>query len=180
MLRCCSWLTQWRFDITLLSYADCDGRTAIALAMNRAVGDGRISAPVVISRDHHDVSGTDSPFRETSNIEDGSSFCADMAVQNAIGDSFRGATWVALHNGGGCGWGEVMVSGIPYYTTASAVQYYSLLYSRTATEQGKPAVNIYLVVCPVVLLLSVLLGGWWGEAIAWVASLCVRVDGQGW
>merc|ERR1711871_623729 len=83
----------------------------IAAAFNDAIKDGRISAPVVLSRDHHDVSGTDSPFRETSNIADGSSFTADMAVQNVIGDSFRGATWVAIHNGGGVGWGEVMNGG---------------------------------------------------------------------
>ena len=92
-------------------YADCAGRSAIAAALNAAVAAGRLSAPVVISRDHHDVSGTDSPYRETSNIEDGSSFCADMAVQNCIGDAMRGATWVALHNGGGVGWGEVMNGG---------------------------------------------------------------------
>ena len=85
--------------------------SAIAAAFNIAVKEGRISAPVVISRDHHDVSGTDSPFRETSNIQDGSSFCADMAVQNCIGDAMRGATWVAIHNGGGVGWGEVMNGG---------------------------------------------------------------------
>jgi urocanate hydratase len=81
-------------------YADQAGRSAIAVAINRAVAEKRLKAPVVISRDHHDVSGTDSPFRETSNIYDGSAFTADMAVQNCIGDSFRGATWVALHNGG--------------------------------------------------------------------------------
>lgn len=92
-------------------YADCQGRTRIAQAFNKAVAEGRISAPVVIGRDHHDVSGTDSPFRETSNIYDGSQFCADMAVQNVIGDSFRGATWVSLHNGGGVGWGEVVNGG---------------------------------------------------------------------
>ncbi len=92
-------------------YADCAGRSAIAQAFNAAVRAGRLSAPVVISRDHHDVSGTDSPYRETSNIQDGSSFCADMAVQNCIGDAMRGATWVALHNGGGVGWGEVMNGG---------------------------------------------------------------------
>jgi urocanate hydratase len=92
-------------------YADCAGRSAIAAAMNAAVATGRLSAPVVISRDHHDVSGTDSPYRETSNIGDRSSFCADMAVQNCIGDAMRGATWVALHNGGGVGWGEVMNGG---------------------------------------------------------------------
>ena len=83
----------------------------IALAFNEAIRKGEISRPVVLGRDHHDVSGTDSPFRETSNIYDGSQFCADMAVQNVIGDSFRGATWVSLHNGGGVGWGEVVNGG---------------------------------------------------------------------
>jgi urocanate hydratase len=92
-------------------YADAEGRIAIAKAFNFAVERGIISAPIVIGRDHHDVSGTDSPFRETSNIRDGSKFTADMAVQNAIGDSFRGATWVSLHNGGGVGWGEVINGG---------------------------------------------------------------------
>lgn len=92
-------------------YADCEGRTKIAEAFNRAIRNGEISAPVVLGRDHHDVSGTDSPYRETSNIYDGSKFTADMAVQNVIGDSFRGATWVSLHNGGGVGWGEVINGG---------------------------------------------------------------------
>ena len=92
-------------------YADAEGRTKIALAFNDAIRRGELSAPVVLGRDHHDVSGTDSPFRETSNIYDGSQFCADMAVQNVIGDSFRGATWVSLHNGGGVGWGEVINGG---------------------------------------------------------------------
>lgn len=92
-------------------YADAEGRTKIALAFNEAIRRGEISRPVVLGRDHHDVSGTDSPFRETSNIYDGSQFCADMAVQNVIGDSFRGATWVSLHNGGGVGWGEVINGG---------------------------------------------------------------------
>ena len=92
-------------------YADCEGRTRIALAFNEAIRKGEISAPIVLGRDHHDVSGTDSPFRETSNIYDGSRFCADMAVQNVIGDSFRGATWVSIHNGGGVGWGEVINGG---------------------------------------------------------------------
>ncbi len=92
-------------------YADCEGRTKIALAFNKAIADGIISAPIVLGRDHHDVSGTDSPFRETSNIYDGSAYTADMAVQNVIGDSFRGATWVSLHNGGGVGWGEVINGG---------------------------------------------------------------------
>ena len=92
-------------------YADCEGRTRIALAFNEAIRSGAISAPVVLGRDHHDVSGTDSPFRETSNIYDGSQFTADMAVQNVIGDAFRGATWVSIHNGGGVGWGEVINGG---------------------------------------------------------------------
>jgi len=92
-------------------YADCEGRTRIALAFNEAIRNGEISAPIVLGRDHHDVSGTDSPFRETSNIYDGSRFCADMAVQNVIGDGFRGATWVSIHNGGGVGWGEVINGG---------------------------------------------------------------------
>ena len=92
-------------------YADCEGRTKIASAFNEAIYQGEISAPIVLGRDHHDVSGTDSPFRETSNIYDGSQFCADMAVHNVIGDSFRGATWVSIHNGGGVGWGEVMNGG---------------------------------------------------------------------
>lgn len=92
-------------------YADCEGRTKIALAFNKAIKEGKLSAPVVLGRDHHDVSGTDSPFRETSNIYDGSQFCADMAVHNVIGDSFRGATWVSIHNGGGVGWGEVINGG---------------------------------------------------------------------
>ena len=92
-------------------YADAEGRSKIALAFNEAIRKGEITAPIVIGRDHHDVSGTDSPFRETSNIYDGSQFCADMAIQNVIGDSFRGATWVSIHNGGGVGWGEVINGG---------------------------------------------------------------------
>ena len=92
-------------------YADAEGRTRIALAFNEAIRRGELAGPVVLGRDHHDVSGTDSPFRETSNIYDGSQFCADMAVQNVIGDAFRGATWVSLHNGGGVGWGEVINGG---------------------------------------------------------------------
>jgi urocanate hydratase len=92
-------------------YADCEGRIKIARAFNQAIRDGRISAPIVLGRDHHDVSGTDSPYRETSNIYDGSSFTADMAIQNVIGDAFRGATWVSVHNGGGVGWGEVINGG---------------------------------------------------------------------
>ncbi len=92
-------------------YADCEGRTKIALAFNDAIRRGEITAPIVLGRDHHDVSGTDSPFRETSNIYDGSQFTADMAIQNVIGDGFRGATWVSIHNGGGVGWGEVINGG---------------------------------------------------------------------
>lgn len=92
-------------------YADCEGRTKIAEAFNKAIAKGEISAPIVLGRDHHDVSGTDSPYRETSNIYDGSSFTADMAIHNVIGDSFRGATWVSIHNGGGVGWGEVINGG---------------------------------------------------------------------
>jgi len=92
-------------------YADAEGRAKIAEAFNQAIGSGEISAPVVLGRDHHDVSGTDSPFRETSNIYDGSKFTADMAIHNVIGDSFRGATWVSIHNGGGVGWGEVINGG---------------------------------------------------------------------
>jgi urocanate hydratase len=92
-------------------YANAEGRVRIASAFNRAIREGKISAPIVLGRDHHDVSGTDSPYRETSNIYDGSQFTADMSVQNAIGDAFRGATWISLHNGGGVGWGEVMNGG---------------------------------------------------------------------
>ena len=92
-------------------YADSEGRIKVALAMNNAIREGKISAPIVLGRDHHDVSGTDSPYRETSNMYDGSNLTADMAVHNVIGDSFRGATWVSIHNGGGVGWGEVMNGG---------------------------------------------------------------------
>ncbi len=92
-------------------YADAEGRINIAEAFNNAIKNGEISSPIVLGRDHHDVSGTDSPYRETSNIYDGSSFTADMAIQNVIGDSFRGATWVSIHNGGGVGWGEVINGG---------------------------------------------------------------------
>ena len=92
-------------------YADSEGRIEIAKAFNKAIKNGEISAPIILGRDHHDVSGTDSPYRETSNIYDGSAFTADMAIQNVIGDSFRGATWVSIHNGGGVGWGEVINGG---------------------------------------------------------------------
>ena len=101
-------------------YADAEGRTRIALAFNDAIRRGELAGPVVLGRDHHDVSGTDSPFRETSNIYDGSQFCADMAVQNVIGDAFRGATWVSLHNGGGVGWGEVINGGFGMVIDGSA------------------------------------------------------------
>ena len=92
-------------------YADSEGRIEIAKAFNKSIKNGEISAPIILGRDHHDVSGTDSPYRETSNIYDGSAFTADMAIQNVIGDSFRGATWVSIHNGGGVGWGEVINGG---------------------------------------------------------------------
>ena len=92
-------------------YADAEGRIKIASAFNQAIAKGEISAPIVLGRDHHDVSGTDSPYRETSNIYDGSRYTADMAIHNVIGDSFRGATWVSIHNGGGVGWGEVINGG---------------------------------------------------------------------
>jgi len=98
-------------SLARILYADAEGRVKIARAFNDAIREQRISASVVVGRDHHDVSGTDSPYRETSNIYDGSSFTADMAVQNVIGDAFRGATWVSLHNGGGVGWGEVINGG---------------------------------------------------------------------
>lgn len=101
-------------------YADCEGRTKIALAFNEAIRKGEISAPIVLGRDHHDVSGTDSPFRETSNIYDGSRFTADMAIQNVIGDGFRGATWISIHNGGGVGWGEVINGGFGMVIDGSA------------------------------------------------------------
>lgn len=101
-------------------YADCEGRTKIALAFNEAIRKGKITAPIVLGRDHHDVSGTDSPFRETSNIYDGSRFTADMAIQNVIGDGFRGATWVSIHNGGGVGWGEVINGGFGMVIDGSA------------------------------------------------------------
>ena len=101
-------------------YADAEGRIRIAQAFNKAIKEGRISGPVVLGRDHHDVSGTDSPYRETSNIYDGSRFTADMAIHNVIGDSFRGATWVSIHNGGGVGWGEVINGGFGMVLDGSA------------------------------------------------------------
>ena len=100
-------------------YADAEGRIQIALAFNRAIAEGKIG-PIVLGRDHHDVSGTDSPYRETSNIYDGSQFTADMAIHNVIGDSFRGATWVSIHNGGGVGWGEVINGGFGMLLDGSA------------------------------------------------------------
>jgi urocanate hydratase len=110
------WITQAKENRLVVGskarilYADTEGRIAIALAFNEAIRSGKIG-PVVLGRDHHDVSGTDSPYRETSNIYDGSRFTADMAIHNVIGDSFRGATWVSIHNGGGVGWGEVINGG---------------------------------------------------------------------
>lgn len=101
-------------------YADSEGRIRIAAAINKAIREGRLKAPVVLGRDHHDVSGTDSPYRETSNIYDGSRFTADMAVQNFVGDAFRGATWISLHNGGGVGWGEVINGGFGLVLDGSA------------------------------------------------------------
>ena len=101
-------------------YSDDEGRRAIAAAFNEAIASGRLSAPVVLGRDHHDVSGTDSPYRETANIYDGSRFTADMAVQNFVGDGFRGATWISLHNGGGVGWGEVINGGFGLVLDGSA------------------------------------------------------------
>jgi urocanate hydratase len=101
-------------------YADSEGRIAIARAFNEAIQTGKLSGPVILGRDHHDVSGTDSPFRETSNIYDGSQFTADMAIHNVIGDSFRGATWVSIHNGGGVGWGEVINGGFGLVLDGSA------------------------------------------------------------
>jgi urocanate hydratase len=101
-------------------YADSEGRIRIAQAFNEAIKRGEISAPIVLGRDHHDVSGTDSPYRETSNIRDGSRFTADMAVQNFVGDAFRGATWISLHNGGGVGWGEVINGGFGLVLDGSA------------------------------------------------------------
>ncbi len=112
-------------------YADAEGRTKIASAFNDAIAKGAITAPVVIGRDHHDVSGTDSPYRETSNIYDGSKFTADMSIHNVIGDSFRGATWVSIHNGGGVGWGEVSNGGFGLVldgTTASKTKLESMLF----------------------------------------------------
>ena len=101
-------------------YADAEGRMRIAKAFNQAIASGSLSGPVILGRDHHDVSGTDSPYRETSNIYDGSAFTADMAVQNFVGDAFRGATWVSLHNGGGVGWGEVINGGFGMLLDGSA------------------------------------------------------------
>ena len=100
-------------------YADAEGRTKIALAFNKAISTGEISAPIVLGRDHHDTGGTDSPYRETSNIRDGSKYTADMAIHNVIGDSFRGATWVSIHNGGGVGWGEVINGGFGMFLDGS-------------------------------------------------------------
>ena len=107
-------------SLARILYADAEGRLRIARALNQAIASGDISGPIVLGRDHHDVSGTDSPFRETANIYDGSRYTADMAVQNVIGDAFRGATWVSLHNGGGVGWGQVMNGGFGLVLDGSA------------------------------------------------------------
>ncbi|XP_057702389.1 urocanate hydratase isoform X2 [Corythoichthys intestinalis] len=124
-------------------YSDQKGRVSIALAINRAIAERKVSAPVVISRDHHDVSGTDSPFRETSNVYDGSAFCADMAVQNFVGDAFRGATWVALHNGGGVGWWHGAAGvGIPMHTRPSNAPW------RRTGSCGSPCLFLYrMIMC---------------------------------
>ena len=112
-----SWIEKAGTDIPAVGsksrilYADADGRIAISKLFNKAIKEGKIKAPVVLGRDHHDVSGTDSPWRETSNIYDGSKFTADMAIHNVIGDAMRGATWVSIHNGGGTGWGEAINGG---------------------------------------------------------------------
>jgi urocanate hydratase len=131
-------------------YADAEGRIKIALAFNEAIKKGEIG-PVVLGRDHHDVSGTDSPFRETSNIYDGSQFTADMAIHNVIGDSFRGATWVSIHNGGGVGWGEVINGGFGMLLDGTALadaRIKSMLHfdvnngiARRAWAQNKGAVS---------------------------------------
>ncbi|HNF82168.1 MAG TPA: urocanate hydratase, partial [Cyclobacteriaceae bacterium] len=131
-------------------YADATGRIKIAEAFNKAIKEGEIG-PVVLGRDHHDVSGTDSPYRETSNIYDGSKFTADMAIHNVIGDSFRGATWVSIHNGGGVGWGEVINGGFGLVLdgTEDALQrlrnmlYYDVLngVSRRAWARNAPALQ---------------------------------------
>lgn len=120
------WIEQAEFNQLVVGsqarilYADAQARIRIAMAFNEAIKSGKISAPVVLGRDHHDVSGTDSPYRETSNIYDGSQFTADMAVQNFVGDAFRGATWISLHNGGGVGWGEVINGGFGMVIDGSA------------------------------------------------------------
>ncbi|MBK8669071.1 MAG: urocanate hydratase [Saprospiraceae bacterium] len=120
------WIEQARTNLPIVGsksrilYADAEGRIQIALAFNKAIKKGKLSGPIVLGRDHHDVSGTDSPYRETSNIYDGSKFTADMAVQNFVGDAFRGATWVSLHNGGGVGWGEVINGGFGMVIDGSA------------------------------------------------------------
>ena len=120
------WITEADKNIPVVGsksrilYADAWGRMAIAKAFNRAIADGKLKGPVVLGRDHHDVSGTDSPYRETSNIKDGSMFTADMSIHNVIGDAFRGATWVSIHNGGGVGWGEVINGGFGMVLDGSA------------------------------------------------------------
>ncbi|PSN48494.1 hypothetical protein C0J52_14058 [Blattella germanica] len=135
-------------------YSDRIGRIRLALAFNNAIKNGVLKGPVVISRDHHDVSGTDSPYRETSNIEDGSAFTADMAVQNCIGDSFRGATWVSIHNGGGVGWGEVINGGFGLLLdgTEEAARRANLMLSwDTSNGVARRSVGLYNVLCTDIL-----------------------------
>ena len=136
-------------DRARILYADSEGRVKIAAAFNKAIANGEIG-PIILGRDHHDVSGTDSPYRDTSNIYDGSEFTADMAIQNVIGDSFRGATWVSIHNGGGVGWGEVINGGFGMFIDGSEEAYkklHSMLFwdvnngiSRRSWARNKEAV----------------------------------------
>jgi len=152
-----NWIKKAKVDIPVVGskarilYADAEGRIAIAEALNDAIQSGHISAPIVLGRDHHDVSGTDSPYRETSNIYDGSRFTADMAIQNVIGDSFRGATWVSIHNGGGVGWGQVINGGFGLVidgTAEASRKLNSMLYwdvyngiARRSWARNAPAIN---------------------------------------
>jgi urocanate hydratase len=152
-----NWIKKAKVDIPVVGskarilYADAEGRIAIAEALNAAIQSGHISAPIVLGRDHHDVSGTDSPYRETSNIYDGSRFTADMAIHNVIGDSFRGATWVSIHNGGGVGWGQVINGGFGLVidgTADASRKLNSMLYwdvyngiARRSWARNAPAIN---------------------------------------
>jgi len=122
-------------------YTNQPGRVAIARAFNQAVREGRLKGPVVMGRDHHDTGGTDSPYRETANIHDGSELCADMAVHNVIGDAFRGASWVSLHNGGGVGWGEVINGGIARRAWARNAE---AIWTAQRAMQAEPALSVTL------------------------------------